>query len=202
MHLHFSKKLFTIPVVAYSIKPFWEDFSSSYLSQIKVIYKWLLGTEEQPNEPAPLANGSSSDENKNHKVLKDAYEKEVADIREKPNNVWCHLPLTLDAASFMGLWWDITVWETTAAKACKLLPDRLQSVETTTVVSLVAQLARLQLKDSEDFDSFLIRGQELLTKLQEAVEAVSENFFNAIYLQESFNPAMNFTELRERLNFH
>ena len=39
------------------------------------------------SEPAPLANVPSSDEKKNHKVLKDAYEKEVADINEKRNNV-------------------------------------------------------------------------------------------------------------------
>ena len=46
--------------------------------QTNGLYKSLLGTEEQPNEPAPLANGASNDEKKNHKVLKDAYEKEVA----------------------------------------------------------------------------------------------------------------------------
>ena len=71
------------------------------MMQTKVIYKSLLGTEEQPNEPAPLANGASNDEKKNHKVLKDSYEKEVADIKEKRNNVWCHLALTLDATTLM-----------------------------------------------------------------------------------------------------
>ena len=50
--------------------------------QTKGLYKSLLRTEEQPNEPAPLANGASNDE-KNHNVLKDAYEKEVVDIKEK-----------------------------------------------------------------------------------------------------------------------
>ena len=55
----------------------------------------------------------------------------------------------------------------------------------------------------------------MLTRLQEAGEAVSETLFNALVLnglpmryesfviQESFNPATNFTELRKRLqNFH
>ena len=42
------------------------------MMQTKEHYKSLLWTEEQPNEPAPLANGASK---KNHKVLKDAYEK-------------------------------------------------------------------------------------------------------------------------------
>ena len=83
------------------------------------------------------------------------------------------------------------------------------------MVTLVAQLARLQLEDSEDLDSFFIRGQELLARIQEAGEAVSGTLFNALVLnglpmmyenfviQESFNPATNFTKLRKRLqNFH
>ena len=61
----------------------------------------------------------------------------------------------------------------------------------------------------------LVCHEELLTRLQEAGEAVSETLFNALVLnglpmryesfviQESFNPATNFTELRKRLqNFH
>ena len=51
------------------------------------------------------------------------------------------------------------------AKDWKLLPVRFQSVGTSTVVALVAQLARLQHEDSEDLGSFFIRGQELLTRL-------------------------------------
>ena len=83
------------------------------------------------------------------------------------------------------------------------------------MVTLVAQLARLQLEDTENFDSFFIRGQEWLTRLQEAGESVSETLFNALVLnglsmryesfviQESFNQATKFTELRRRLqSFH
>ena len=101
------------------------------------------------------------------------------------------------------------------AKAWKLLQERFQSLETPTVVTSVTQLARLQLEDSEDLDNFFIGGQELLTRLQEAGEAVSETLFNALVLnylpmryesfviQESFNLATNFIELRKRLqNFH
>ena len=65
------------------------------------------------------------------------------------------------------------------AKDYKLLQERYQSVETPTVVNLVAQLARLQFEDAEDLDSFFIRGKELHTGLQEAGEAVSETLFNA-----------------------
>ena len=57
------------------------------MMQTKGLYKSLLETKEQPNEPAPLVNGATNDEKKNHKVLKDGYEKEVADIKEKRNNM-------------------------------------------------------------------------------------------------------------------
>ena len=152
------------------------------MMQTKGLYKSLLGTEEQPNEPALLANGASNDEKKNHKVLKDAYEKEVADIKEKRNNVWCHLALTRDATTLILMRLDCVGDDGigVGAKAWKLLQERFQSVETPTVVTLVAQIARLQLEDAEDLDSFFIRGQELLTRLQEAGEAVSETLFNAL----------------------
>ena len=75
------------------------------MMQTKELYKSLLWTEEPPNERASLANGASNDE-KNHKVLKDAYEKAVADIKEKRNNVWSHLALTLDATTLMLMRYD------------------------------------------------------------------------------------------------
>ena len=184
------------------------------MMQTKGLHKSLLGTEEQPNESAPLANGASKDEKRKHRVLKDAHEKEVADIKKKRNNVWCHLALTLDATTLMLIRHDCVGDDGLGdeAKAWKLLQERFQSVRTPTVVTLVAQLPRLQLEDVEDFDSFSIRGQELVTRLQEAGEAVSKTLFNALVLnnlpmryesfviQESFNPALT---LRKRLqNFH
>ena len=68
--------------------------------QTKGLCKSPLETEEQPNEPAPLANAARNDK-RNHKVLKDAYNKEVADIKEKRNNVWCHLALTPNVTTLM-----------------------------------------------------------------------------------------------------
>ena len=69
------------------------------LMQTKGVYKSLLGTREQPNAPAPQANGSSNYEMKNHKMLKDAHEKEFEDtemFKERGKIVWCHLALTLE----------------------------------------------------------------------------------------------------------
>ena len=141
-------------------------------------------------------------------MLKDAYEKEVADIKEKRNNVGCHLALTLDATTLMlkihHCVGDDGIGNGT--KAWKILRERFQSLETPTVVTLVAQLAGLQLEVAEDLDNFFIRGQELLTRLQEAGQAVSETLFNALVLmvlnglpmryesfviKESFNMARN-----------
>ena len=124
--------------------------------QTKWLYKSLFGIEKQPNEPAPLANGVSNDRKKNHKVLKDAYEKEVADIKEKRNNECCHLALTLDATTLKLKRHDCNGDK---AKAWKLLLEKFQIVETPIVVSLVAQLARPQLEDADDLNSFFVGGQ-------------------------------------------
>ena len=112
----------------------------------------------------------------------------------------------------------MTVWEMTASEMEQKLGSfckRVQSVEMPTVVTLVAQLALLQFEDAEELDSIFIRGEELFTRLQEEGETVSETLFNASVLnalpmryesfiiQESFNPATKFTELRKKLqNFH
>ena len=123
--------------------------------------------------------------------------------------MWCHLLLTLDATTLMLMRYDCVGDDGIGggAKARKLLQERFQSVETPTVVTLVAQLARLQLEDDEDWDSIFIRGQELLTRIQEAGEAASKTLFNSFILnglpmrfesfviQKSCNPATNFTEL-------
>ena len=71
------------------------------MMQMKGLYKSLLGIEEQPNEPKPVTNGTSNVEKKNHKVLKDAYEKEVTHTKGKRNNMWCHLAMTLDSTTLM-----------------------------------------------------------------------------------------------------
>ena len=139
--------------------------------------------------------------------------KEVADIREKWNYVWCHLALTLDATTLKLMRQDCVGDNGIGdgAKVWKLLLKRFQSVDTPTVVTLEAQLVRLPLEDSEDLDSLFISVQELLTRLQEVREAVSENLFKAWVLngllllyessvtQENIHPGANLTELKKML---
>ena len=76
--------------------------------------------------------------------MKDAYEKAVADIKDKRNSVWCHLALTLDATTRMLMRYDCVGDDGIGdgAKAWKLLREKFRSVETPTLVNLVAQLAR------------------------------------------------------------
>ena len=138
--------------------------------------------------------------------------KEIAVIKEKRNNVWCHLALTLDATTLMLMRHDCVGDDGIGdgAKAEAFAREISVSGDADSGDHM-EQLARLQLEDAEDFDSFFIRGQELLTRQQEAGEAFSETLFNALVLnglpmryesfviQESFNPATNFTDLRKRL---
>ena len=121
--------------------------------------------------------------------------------------------MTLDASSLMLIRHD---WVNSKGfgdgqKAWQLLQQRFRSDETTTVISLMRQLARLQLREDEPIHQYFIRAQEMATRLHHAGEELSETLFNAMVLnglpqgykhfvvQESFNPVENFVELRKRL---
>ena len=192
--------------------PIWSTRFTA-LMQTKQLYKTLMGTEEQPEEPPELEEGATNPERERHRQAVAEYEKRVSELNEKSNSVWCNLALVLDTTTLMLIKHDCLNDNGTGngTKAWKMLQERFQSVETPTVVSLVSQLARLQLRRGEDLDTFFIRGQELMTRLGEAGEPISETLFNAMILnglpqrfevfviQESFNPAGTFTELRKRL---
>lgn len=87
-----------------------------------------------------------------------------------------------------------------------MLRHRYQSDETTTVVSVLRQLAKLTLKDDETLHDYFIRAQELLQRLHIAGEHLSRLFkamvingltqrFEHFLVQESFQPAGSFVEL-------
>ena len=83
-------------------------------------------------------------------------------------------------------------------------------------MSLLRQLAGLQLREVEAIHQYFIRAQELVPRLHHAGEEFSETMFNAMVLNglpqryehfvvqrhfvESDNPAENFVEQRKRLN--
>ena len=79
------------------------------------------------------------------------------------------------------------------------------------MVSLVGQLATLRLGSEDDLDGYIVRSQEPMKRLSEAGEAITDTLFNALAInglpdsfenfvvQESFQPAKTFPELRTRL---
>ena len=73
------------------------------------------------------------------------------------------------------------------------------------------QISRLQLGEDEKLHEYFTRAQELMSRLSDAGEQITETLFNALIfnglpgkyvhfvVQESFNPASTLTELRIRL---
>ena len=121
--------------------------------------------------------------------------------------------MTLDASSLKIIRHDYVISKGLGdgQKARQLLQRLFRNDETTTVINLMRQLARLQLREDEAIHQYFIRMQELVTRLHHAREELSETLFNAMVLnglpqwyerfviQESFNPAENFVELSKRL---
>ena len=123
---------------------------------------------------------------------------------------------TLDSTSLMLIRQDCVGKNglgggTRAWNLLKQSPSKERSDESTTVVALVSQIPRMQLKPDEALHEYFIRAQELMTKLDDACERISGMIFMVLVLkglperfekfkvQENFNPSANFTELRSRM---
>ena len=183
------------------------------LMQTKRLYKAHLRKEVIPDPIAPIDETATAAQRTEWEDKLKERDKQVQDINKRSNTVWCHLVLALDKTSLMYIRHGCLSPDGTGdgAKAWRLLQQRFCSVEKPTVVSLVRQLSRLQLGEGEKLSEYFIRSQELMTRLTEAGEQISETLFNALVInglpesfehfvvQESFNPATTFTELRTRL---
>ena len=105
----------------------------------------------------------------------------------------------------------------TMAMACKLLQEKFYGVERPSVgrhVSLLCQLTKLRLGSKEDLDDYFVRSQGLMTRLSEVGEAITGTLFNALVIigmsdnyehflmQDHFQPAKAFPQLRKRLKNH
>ena len=192
--------------------PAWSTKFTAFM-QTKGLCKSLLGKEIIPDEVADLPEDSSEEQGAQREAKIQERNKEVENIKERNNSVWCHIALALDKTSLMYIRHDCLSQDGTGdgAKAWRLLQQRYSNVEKPTVVSLVRQLSRLQLGEDEKLHEYFIRSQELMSRLTEAGEKMSETLFNALVInglpekyehfvvQESFNPASTFTELRTRL---
>ena len=192
--------------------PAWSTKFTAYM-QTKGLYKALLGKEIIPEEIAPLAEDASNEQKTAWDAKVRERNKQIEEIQERNNTVWCHIALALDNNSLLYIRHDCLSSDGVGdgAKAWRLLQQRYSNVEKPTVVSLVRQISRLQLDENEKLSEYFIRAQELMSRLTEAGENISETLFNALVInglpekyehfivQESFNPAANFTELRTRL---
>ena len=59
-------------------------------------------------------------------------------------------------------------------RAWNLLKERFRSEASPTVVALVSQIGRMRLKPDEALQEYFIRAQELMTRLSDAGERISE----------------------------
>ena len=70
--------------------------------QTKGLYKALLGKEIVPEEIAPLAEDASNEQMAERKAKKvQQRNKQIEEINERNNTVWCHIALALDNKSFI-----------------------------------------------------------------------------------------------------
>ena len=69
--------------------------------QTKGLYKAFLGKEIIPEEIAPLAKDASNEQKTAWDVKVQERNKQIGDIKERNNTVWCHIALALDNNSLL-----------------------------------------------------------------------------------------------------
>ena len=172
-----------------------------------------MGDDVPPNLPRRLPDGASDEQRAAHGAATEAYMKAVIDIQKRNNTLWCYLAMVLDSTSLMLIRHDCVDNKGLgdARKAWVLLQQMFRSDETVTEVSVMRQLAHLQLHEDKAQQNYFICAQELYTRLEHAREHLSQPLLNAMVLnglpehyehfvaQESFNPAVSFVELWTRL---
>ena len=178
------------------------------------LFSAVMGQDDTPDELEQLVDGETAEQRSEHETKVAEREKIMKGIKNRNNEVWCKLVLVLDSTTLMCLRSDCFNQRTgfgDGALAWKMLLERFNSSERPTVDSLVGQLAKLRLGPTEKLDDYFVRGQELTTRLSDAGERVSDTLFNALVInglpeqyehfvvQESFQPATTFQELRTRL---
>ena len=173
----------------------------------------MTGEDVTPNPPGRLPDGASDKQRAAHDAATEAYMTAVIDIQKRNNTLWCYLAMVLYSTSLILIRHDCVDKKGLGdgRKAWVLLQQMFRSDETVTVVSVMRQLAHLQLKEDEALYNYFRRAQELWTRLGHAGEHLSEPLLNAMVLnglperyehfvvQGSFNPAGSFVEPRTRL---
>ena len=172
-----------------------------------------MGNDDLPDAEPTLLKSPNADQQAAYDTKMQERAVLIQQRKDNRNTVWSHLALVLNSTTLMYIKKDClgTNGYGDGTKAWKLLQEKFCSVERPTVVSLVGQLAKLRLASEEVLDDYFVRSQELITRLSEAGEAITATLFNVLVInglpdgyehfvmQESFQPAKTFPELRTRL---
>ena len=183
------------------------------LMHTKGLFRTVMGNDDLPEAEPTLPENPNADQMTAYNTKMQERAVLIQQRKDNRNTVWSHLALVLNNTTLMYIKNDCVAADGygDGTKAWRLLQEKFCSVERPTVVSLVGQLAKLRLGSEEDLDDYFVRSQELMTRLSEAGEAITDTLFNALVInglpdsfehfvvQESFQPAKTFTELRTRL---
>ncbi len=69
--------------------------------ETKGLYKAILGKEIVPEEIAPLAEDASNEQKAEWEAKVQVKNKQIEEINERNNTVWCHIALALDNNSLL-----------------------------------------------------------------------------------------------------
>ena len=127
------------------------------------LFETLTGDDLPPRGPARLGDNPTNEERAAHDAALEEQRTAVANIEKRKNTLWCYIAMVLDSTSLMLIRHDCVDHKGLGDghKAWQLLQQRFRSDETVTVVSVMRQLARLQLKEDEAIHNYFIRAQEL-----------------------------------------
>ena len=143
-------------------------------------FETVTDTIELPDRPAPLREDANLAQTGEHDAQTQVRATAVQEDESCKHQIWCYLAMKLDASSLMLILHDCMNSKCLGdgRKAWQLLQQRFRCNETTTVRSLMRQLARLTTFTTEDkvIHQYFIRAQELVTRLHHAGEELSAGF--------------------------
>ena len=194
--------------------PFGTPDSYLAFAQTKGFFDTLTGDDCPPNPPGRVGNHLTDEERGADDSPEAAYRKTLDDIEKRKSTLRCYLAMVLDSNSLMLIRQECVDQKGLGDghKEWWFFQGRFCSNETVTVVSLMRKLAHLQLKEDEALHNYFIWAERLSARLEQAAEHLSEPLLHAMVLnglperyqhfamQERFNPAGSFVELRTRLS--
>ena len=154
------------------------------LMHTKGLFRTVMGNDDLPEAEPTLPENPNADQMTAYNTKMQERAVLIQQRKDNRNTVWSHLALVLNNTTLMYIKNDCVAADGygDGTKAWRLLQEKFCSVERPTVVSLVGQLAKLRLGSEEDLDDYFVRSQELMTRLSEAGEAITDTLFNALVI--------------------